>query len=117
MDSKSLLGQKIYKKRINKGLSQFELGEKIGVSHVMISNYESGKKSPQIITLKKLAEVLEVDFNYFFLNNESNENYLTELIKKEGLDFDVSKLTKKDIEELNNDIMFMLKIIKEKFKI
>lgn len=118
MDSKSLLGQKIYKQRIKKGLSQIELGKKIGVSHAMISNYENGNKSPQIITLKKLAEALDVDFNYLFSNNGGKkDNYLIDFIEKEKIFIDVSNLSEKDIEKLNDDILLMLKFIKEKYKV
>lgn len=118
MHSKNILGKKIYKQRIKKGLSQEELGKRIGVSHAMISNYESGKKSPQIITLKKLAEVLEVDFNYLFTNNcKEAENYLVKFIEKEKIFIDVSNLSEKDIEKLNDDILLMLKFIKEKYKV
>lgn len=65
----NILGEKVYKQRTKKGLSQEELGKRIGVSHVMISNYEKGIKSPKLEVLKKIADVLEVDFNYLFLNN------------------------------------------------
>lgn len=79
MNTKNILGQKIYQMRTKKGLSQAELGRRIGVSHVMISLYEKGAKSPQIETLKRLADVLEVDFNYFFLNNTDEPNFIIRL--------------------------------------
>lgn len=50
--------------RIKKGLSQIELGDKIGVSNRMISQYESGYSTPGVDTLVKIADVLEVTVDY-----------------------------------------------------
>lgn len=48
----------IYKYRTEAGLTQQELGEKIGVSRNAINQYESGTRKPDIIKLKKLAVAL-----------------------------------------------------------
>jgi transcriptional regulator with XRE-family HTH domain len=42
-------------KRKNLGLTQIQLGEKIGVAGNSICYYESGKRNPNIAVLKKLA--------------------------------------------------------------
>ena len=44
--------------RISRGFTQSELAEKLGVRSSTISQYEKGKRSPNINILKKLAEVL-----------------------------------------------------------
>lgn len=46
-----------YRKRL--GITQRELGEKIGVNANTINQYESGARKPDIIKLKKIANVLE----------------------------------------------------------
>ena len=51
-------------KRIEHGMSQKELAEKIGITTSMISNYETGKMEPMVPTLRKLAEVLETTFDH-----------------------------------------------------
>lgn len=43
----------------DKGISQRDLAEAIGVSTIMISKYINGKTSPSSYTLSKLAKVLE----------------------------------------------------------
>lgn len=53
--------------RKRKGLTQEALAEKAGILREMISNYESGKTVPREPTLKKIAEILEADFES--LNN------------------------------------------------
>jgi transcriptional regulator with XRE-family HTH domain len=47
-------------------LSMRELGEKVGVSHTAISNYEKGEDRPRPSVLVKLGEVFEVSTEYFF---------------------------------------------------
>lgn len=44
--------------RISRGFTQSELAEKLGVRSSTISQYEKGKRSPNIYILKDLAEVL-----------------------------------------------------------
>lgn len=53
--------------RKRKGLTQGELAEKAGILREMICNYESGKITPRESTLRKIAEVLGMDFDE--LNN------------------------------------------------
>lgn len=44
--------------RLHKGLTQRQLAEKIDVSTKCISMWETGDRKPNIVMLKKLAEVL-----------------------------------------------------------
>ena len=46
--------------RIEKGFTQEEVAEKIGLTRQAISGYESGKRQPGIDVLTKLAEIYEV---------------------------------------------------------
>ena len=48
----------IYKFRKMKGITQYELAEKLGVSAATISQYESGTRAPNLVRLKKLAQIL-----------------------------------------------------------
>lgn len=52
--------------RINKKMTQKELGNAIGVSHNAISDWESGNHKPDADTVMKLCRVLNVDANYMF---------------------------------------------------
>lgn len=55
------IGETIKKLRKKRGLSQKELGEKLGVSASMISQYESNIRKPKRETLEKFARALEVN--------------------------------------------------------
>lgn len=65
-DLKIKVGQLIRDARKAKGLTQKELGEKLGVADSVITNYESGRQNLTIDTLQRIAEVLEVDVSTFF---------------------------------------------------
>ncbi|WZY36082.1 helix-turn-helix transcriptional regulator [Bacillus sp. FSL W8-1122] len=72
MDVYTRMGKKIRKLRLDKNLTQEELGEKIGgYANTYISQMESGKRKISIELLEKIAEVLSVDITYFF--DESDE--------------------------------------------
>lgn len=57
------IGKRIKEIRRIRKLSQDDLGKLIGVSKQAISMYERGERSPDIDTLTKIAEVLNVDIN------------------------------------------------------
>lgn len=54
------IGEKIKQARKKSGLTQKELGEKLGVSAAMIAQYENNKRNPKWKTLKKIADALNM---------------------------------------------------------
>lgn len=55
------IGKKLKEWRQKRKLSQMDLSERSGVSQSQISSIESGlKENPGIITMKKLADALEI---------------------------------------------------------
>ena len=65
------LGNKILKLRKSKGISQEELGEKIGVTRQTISNWELGVTSPNPEQLKLLSHELNISIDEMLDNNIS----------------------------------------------
>lgn len=59
------VGDKIRKIRLVRGMTQKELGEKVGLTDVRIRQYELNNRTPKEELLRKIAEVLEV--NYYAL--------------------------------------------------
>ena len=57
----SKISQNIKRQRIQKGLSQEALAQKLFVTRQTVSNYETGKSNPDLDTLIKLSEILETD--------------------------------------------------------
>lgn len=56
-------GKRIQRARKAAGLSQKELGEKLGVSASMIGQYENDLRIPKIETLQKIADALKVNLS------------------------------------------------------
>lgn len=59
------IGDIIKKIRTEKGLTQKQLGEKIGIAEANIRKYESGKLNPKLQTLEKFAKGLDVPVSAF----------------------------------------------------
>ena len=53
-----MIGENVFRIRIDKKLSRNELAMKVGVSQQFIQQLEKGKKNPSINTAKKLAFAL-----------------------------------------------------------
>ena len=56
--------ENLKKARLESGLSQKELSENIGVAKSTYSLYESGKREPNVNTIKKIASALNVSLLY-----------------------------------------------------
>ena len=64
----SKIGKRIRNARLEKGLSQAELGALIGCSNNHMSHVEVGQTKVSLPMLLKVAFVLEKDINYFLLD-------------------------------------------------
>lgn len=53
------------------GLTQKELGERMGVSSVAVTQYESGKRIPKIDTLQRIADALGVNIGVLLYGENS----------------------------------------------
>lgn len=67
------IGQRIKAAREQAGITQVELGEKIGVSGVAIMRYEKGTRQPRLQQLRQIAQVLNADVVYLISGQTSVE--------------------------------------------
>lgn len=65
------LGQRIYKYRTARGLSQLELSELLDVSRQSISKWETDVAVPELTKLVKMAEIFEISLDVLVLGKES----------------------------------------------
>ncbi len=85
------IGRNIAKFRKQKGLSQKELAEKIGIGYPNVSYIENGKFAPRLNTLIKMAEIFDAELYEFFIfeshisKEKVRENLLKALNKDEML--------------------------------
>jgi len=70
------IGKKINYYRKKKGLTQLDLGNKVGVKNSTISDYERGKISPDQDVLFRLSEFFEVSIDDFFPPKQNSNNEL-----------------------------------------
>jgi uncharacterized protein YjbI with pentapeptide repeats len=66
-----MIGSKIAQARKKKNISQVQLAQHLYISAQAVGKWERGESLPDIITLNRLAEILEVDLNYFSENFQS----------------------------------------------
>lgn len=52
------------------GINITELSEKMGVSRQAISNWENGNRSPNFVTMKRLANILDVPYRFLVSSRE-----------------------------------------------
>ena len=66
MKTSNVFPQRLKELRLKKRLTQIELGEKVGVKQSTFTKWENGKREPNIETLLKLADSLEVSLDWLF---------------------------------------------------
>ena len=86
-------GSKIKEIRLQKQLTQKQLGDKCGMYESQIRKYETGKANPKIETLQKIADALGVpvtellNYNYDTIDGEKVRVYdLTDMESKQAVD-------------------------------
>lgn len=68
------IAEQIYTLRKAKGLTQNELGERVGVSFQAVSKWERGETLPDITVLPDLARVLETSVDNILSGGENRLN-------------------------------------------
>ena len=69
------IGEIIATLRKSKGLTQTELGERVGVSFQAVSKWERGETLPDVAALPDLANVLETSIDYILLGGEKQVEF------------------------------------------
>lgn len=59
------VGEKLKEARKTNGLTQRELGEKVGVSAAVVGQHETGARNPKFETIKRYAQALNMQLSYF----------------------------------------------------
>lgn len=83
-----MLGERLTKLRKNKGLTQEACAKKLGIPRSTYSNYEGGKREPDIETIRKIAVFFEVSTDYLLgYTNDPNPKKASEMTEVEIEDF------------------------------
>lgn len=106
MDNKKLLGKRIKEVRKNRNLTQEELAEKVNIDITTLSGIESGRHFPSLVTLEKIAKILDValttlfDYNHLISTDEMRnfiENNMN-LFSDDDIKFVYKLLNKKYVD-------------------
>ena len=87
-----MIGNNIKYFRKESGMTQDELAEELNVTRQALSNWERGKTEPDIETLTKIAEILNVSVEELIYGEEREEEHKTVVRQvtkhaKEGVGF------------------------------
>jgi ribosome-binding protein aMBF1 (putative translation factor) len=69
------LGQAVYNRRIELGLSQTELAERAGMTQPQVSRMEGGDTAPTLPLLRRLAKALEGTLNLTIDEGDSHVTF------------------------------------------
>ncbi|MGE4272103.1 MAG: helix-turn-helix transcriptional regulator [Desulfitobacterium sp.] len=75
------LGRIIKSLRIRQGLTQDDLAEKLKVRRSAVGNWEQGTRTPDMGQIEMIADIFNVDMNYF--SERSTEEYYYDLKTKQ----------------------------------
>ena len=96
------IGKKIKQLRENKGLSQKELADSLGVTQQAIDAWERSITNPRKKSIDKLSSFFNVNGGFFFEDDIKNKTPSNEMIiKKENKPKDLIKLLEKEEYTLN----------------
>src|SRR5699024_4376136 len=79
------IGERIKKARKEAGLTQAQLADRLGVSAAMVSQYETGARTPKVETLKRISNALNIDVQNLIYNNYAENILKTAVPVAEGL--------------------------------
>lgn len=79
-----MIGNKIAEARKKKNISQAQLAQQLFISAQAVGKWERGESMPDITTFNSLAEVLDVDLNYFSESFPSTNRETAAAVAHEG---------------------------------
>jgi transcriptional regulator with XRE-family HTH domain len=68
-----MLAENICAARLSAGLTQYQLGEMVGVSNITIAGYENNRRQPRVDILEKIATACNVSLD-FLITGQSSDN-------------------------------------------
>lgn len=106
------LHEKLKALRIRKHFTQQDIADKLGVTRSTVSNFEIGRRKPEVDVLEKLAAIYGVDLNYFS-SQPMTANDLIELVEKAESIFNCPTITEEKKDKVYTDLMRIYLAMKE----
>lgn len=99
----SKLGKKLKELRKNKKVSQQVIADYFGVTRGTVSNWEIGRREPDLETLEKLAKFYGVNLNYF--QSEDIQDDILDLLARTNKIFKNENVTESDKLKIYENLM------------
>lgn len=96
------IGAKLKILRKGRKLTQEQLAEQLGVNRATISNYEIGRRLPNLNDLKRFAEFYGVGLDYFGVVSKDE---MFDLLSRARDVFESDAISKEQKEEIYREIM------------
>lgn len=125
-----MFGIKLKTLRKARGMTQQQLGDRLGVSASAIGMYEQDRRKPDHDTLKKMCLLFEVPSDYFLMEEHALggpfgradnsdvsallQGFFQQLRMQDGLMFDQEPLTDQDVAQLIEALEIGARIAMEK---
>ena len=77
------LCEKLKELKKEKNVTFKEISEKTDLTITELSMIFSGKRKPNVVSLKKIADALEVDYNYLYHGTDHKDNYHDKLANQQ----------------------------------
>lgn len=78
-------GERLRGIREDLDIKQKDLAERCNISTQVLSNYENGRREPDLKTVVRLAEELDVSLEYLITGHNRTRDAIIELIKNNGM--------------------------------
>ncbi len=106
------LHEKLKALRIRNHFTQQEIADRLGVTRSTVSNFEIGRRKPEVDVLEKLAAIYGVDLNYF-ATQPICANDLIELVERAENVFSNPDITEEKKDKVYTDLMKIYLAMKE----
>lgn len=127
---KNKIGENIKKIRRQSGYTQAELGKKLGVSAVMISQWERGERNPKAENIKRIANVFNINDKLItgkdskIMSHPAFAEKKTENKKSQSLGKGLAELfpdefllTNNKLDDLDHEYLELFEMLNEKGKL
>lgn len=106
------LHEKLKALRLRNHLTQQDIADKLGVTRSTVSNFEIGRRKPEVDVLEKLAAIYNVDLNYF-ATQPIAANDLIELVERAESIFSNPNIAEEKKDKVYTDLMRIYLTMKE----
>ncbi|MDD7352111.1 MAG: helix-turn-helix transcriptional regulator [Peptoniphilaceae bacterium] len=121
MNTKKIFAERFKSRRLQLGLNQRELSEKLNIKRTTITNYEKGNIMPVADKLPEIANILNVSIDYLlgrsdYLNKADMTNKIRLATKSGVHDIEILINDLKEQVALDNKLIYKNELITDKNK-